>query len=364
MLIQTTSTAPPIGEQKPRVLVILDDEPGRKDLHDLLEIEGYDVISVGDTDEVFRLAAEFEPDIIIIDVDLPSHSGYEICGELRASDLQHQTPIVLAGTTFDEDTIARSLFAGADDYIVPARKLEVRARIRVQLRNKRYRDALARVRSERDSLRRDLRLDGLTGVLNRRSLEAQIQTHLGARERFAVLFADIDHFKSVNDKYGHDVGDTVLRAVSEMLKEGIRPGDAVGRYGGEEFVLVISGAGPESARLVAERHRKTVEGIDFSGVGPPRVTLSIGVAVFEPSTQDEALEELLRRADLALYRAKSSGRNCVAMSPPLAVPSPALDAVRASSRRPAAAVSGHRNSASDSRPPSPPVAGRARRARP
>jgi two-component system cell cycle response regulator len=360
MQIPTMSTAPPIGEQKPRVLVIIDDEGGRKDLHDLLEVDGCEVISVGDTDEVFRLAAEFEPDIIIIDVDLPSHSGYEICGELRASDLQHQTPIVLAGTTTDEDTIARSLFAGADDYIVPARKLEVRARIRVQLRNKRYRDALARVRSERDSLRRDLRLDALTGVLNRRSLEAAIQTHLTARERFAVLFADIDHFKSVNDKYGHDVGDTVLRAVSEMLKEGIRPGDAVGRYGGEEFVLVISGAGPESARLVAERHRKTVEAIDFSGVGPKQVTLSIGVAVFEPSTQDEALEELLRRADLALYRAKSSGRNCVTMSAPLAVPSPALDAVRASSRRPAAAAS----SARDSRPPSPPIAGRARRARP
>src|SRR3954452_5157587 len=104
MLIPTMSTAPPIGEQKPRVLVIIDDEFGRKDLHDLLEVDGCEVISVGDTDEVFRLAAEFEPDIIVIDVDLPSHSGYEICGELRASDLQHQTPIVLAGKTIDEDT--------------------------------------------------------------------------------------------------------------------------------------------------------------------------------------------------------------------------------------------------------------------
>jgi len=356
MLLGATSTAPPTGEQRPRVLVILDEEACRKELHELLESEAYEVISVGDTDEVFRLAAEFEPDIIVVDVDLPSHSGYEICGELRASDLQHQTPIVLAGKTFDEDTIARSLFAGADDYVVPSRKLEVRARIRVQLRNKRYRDALARVRSERDSLRRDLRLDALTGVLNRRSLEAAIHTHLAARERFAVLFADIDHFKSINDRYGHDVGDTVLKAVSEMLKQGIRPGDAVGRYGGEEFVLVISGAGPESARLVAERHRKTIEAIDFSGVGPKQVTLSIGVAVYEPDTAEEGLEDLLRRADLALYRAKSSGRNCVSMAPPVAVPSPALDAVQAS-RRPAA-------KALESRPPSAPAAHRARRVRP
>ncbi|HEX3597814.1 MAG TPA: diguanylate cyclase [Polyangiaceae bacterium] len=357
MLFGATSTAPPTGEQRARLLVIIDDEECRKELHDLFEVEGYEVISVGDTDEVFRLAAEFEPDIIVVDVDLPSHSGFEICGELRASDLQHQTPIVLAGTTIDEDTIARSLFAGADDYIVPTRKLEVRARIRVQLRNKRYRDALARVRSERDSLRRDLRLDALTGILNRRSLEAAIHTHLTARERFAVLFCDIDHFKSINDRFGHDVGDTVLKAVSEMLKQGIRPGDAVGRYGGEEFVLVISGAGPESARLVAERHRKTIEGIDFSGVGPKQVTLSIGVAVYEPETSDEGLEELLRRADLALYRAKNTGRNCVLMAPPVAIPSPTLDAVRASRRPPAMTTI-------ESRPPSATATRRARRARP
>jgi two-component system cell cycle response regulator len=357
MLLGSTSTAPPVGEQRPRILVILDHEASRKELHELLETEGYDIISVGDTDEVFRLAAEFEPDVIIVDVDLPSHSGFEICGELRASDLQHQTPIILAGTTIDEDTIARSLFAGADDYIVPDRKLEVRARIRVQLRNKRYRDALARVRSERDSLRRDLRLDALTGVLNRRSLEAAIHTRLSARERFAVLFCDIDHFKSINDKFGHDIGDTVLKAVSEMLKQGIRPGDAVGRYGGEEFVLVIAGAGPESARLVGERHRKTIETIDFSAVGPKQVTMSMGVAIFEPTSEDETVEELLRRADLALYRAKHAGRNCVVMAPPVAMPSPSptLDAARAGSRRPEAITI-------DSTPPNAPENRRARRA--
>jgi two-component system cell cycle response regulator len=248
--------------------------------------------------------------------------------------LQHQTPIMLAGASNDEDTIARALFAGADDFIVPSRKLEVRARIRVQLRNKRYRDALARVRSERDSLRRDLRVDGLTGVLNRRSLEAAIQQHIDSQERFAILFADIDHFKLVNDRHGHDVGDTVLKACAEMLKQGIRPGDAVGRFGGEEFVLLITGAGPESARLVAERHRKTIETIDFSGVGPTQVTMSIGVAIYEPDNLVETLEELLRRSDHALYRAKHEGRNRVIMSPPPMAPSPTLDAVRASSRRP------------------------------
>jgi two-component system cell cycle response regulator len=316
------------------VLVVLGDEAERREFHSLLETEGYEVISVGDTEEVFRLAAEFEPDIIAIDVDLENNGGFEICGELRASDLQHQTPIVLSGKTTDEDVIARALFAGADDYIVPARKLEVRARIRVQLRNKRYRDALARVRIERDGLRRDLRFDSLTGILNRRSLESAMAVHYDSRERFAVLFCDIDHFKSINDRFGHDVGDTVLKAVAEMLRQGTRPGDAVGRYGGEEFVLVIAGAGPESARLVAERHRKTIESLDFSGVGPSRVTVSIGVAVYEPEGPDETTEEITRRADLALYRAKHDGRNRVAMSPRPSTPSPTLDSMRVASRRP------------------------------
>jgi two-component system cell cycle response regulator len=315
------------------VLVVMGSDTARHEVHALLEAEGYEVISVGDTDEVFRLAAEFEPDIIVLDVDLPNNGGFEICGELRASDLQHQTPIVLAGKSMDEDMIARALFAGADDYIVPARKLEVRARVRVQLRNKRYRDALARVRMERDGLRRDLRFDSLTGILNRRSIEAAMLMHHHSQERFAVLFADIDHFKSVNDRFGHDVGDTVLKAVAEMLKQGTRPGDAVGRFGGEEFVLVVAGAGPESARLVAERHRKTIESMDFRGVGPSRVTVSIGVAVYEPEGGEESADEMLKRADLALYRAKNEGRNRVVMSPRPSSPSPTLDSVRAASHK-------------------------------
>jgi two-component system cell cycle response regulator len=337
MLVPTNSSAPPLSEQRPRLLVVHGDELARQELHSLLNMEGYDVISVGDTDEVFRLAAEFEPDIIALDVDLPYNGGFEICGELRASDLQHQTPIVLVGKTHDEDMIARALFAGADDFIVPSRKLEVRARIRVQLRNKRYRDALARVRIERDGLRRDLRFDSLTGILNRRSVEAAMRVHHDSNERFAVLFCDIDHFKSINDRFGHDVGDTVLKAVAEMLKQGTRPGDSVGRYGGEEFVLVVAGAGPESARLVAERHRKTIESLDFSGVGPSRVTVSIGVAVYEPEGSEESADEMLKRADLALYRAKNDGRNRVVMSPRPSSPSPTLDSVRAASRRPGAA---------------------------
>lgn len=308
------STAPPIGERASRVLAIVAEDDYREDLRDALTKEGYEVICVGDAEEVFRLAAEFEPDLIIVGIELPGTSGFELCGELRAGDLQHQTPVVLTGLgSLNEEIVARGLLAGADDFLDPTRMIELRARLRVQLRNKRYRDALARLRNERDSLKRDLSLDPLTGVLNRRSLEQAMRSLIDTGERFAVLFSDIDHFKSVNDNFGHEAGDQVLIAFADMLQQGIRPGDCVGRYGGEEFVILVAGAGPESARLVAERHRAAIERLDVRAAGPERITMSIGVAIYEPDLGNESPEELLRRADAALYEAKRSGRNRVIM---------------------------------------------------
>jgi diguanylate cyclase (GGDEF)-like protein len=127
---------------------------------------------------------------------------------------------------------------------------------------------------------------------------------------------DLDHFKSVNDRYGHEMGDRVLVAVAAVLKSGLRPGDVVGRYGGEEFVGVVAGAGPESARLVAERLRQAVESMLPPKGGPAKLTISIGTTVFEPRQGDERTEDLLHRADMALYAAKRSGRNRVVLVGP------------------------------------------------
>jgi two-component system chemotaxis response regulator CheY len=308
---------PPIAERAGRVLVVEPETERRAQLRLLLEQEGYDCVFLPDGDELLRLTKEYEPDLILLAADLPSMGALELVGELRAMDPRLHYPVVLIGTAADEAEVARGLLAGADDFVADAeRHDELRARIRVQLRNKHFYDALARVRNERDSLRRDSQTDPLTGLLNRRSLQAEVTARCQARERFGVLFMDLDHFKSVNDRYGHEMGDRVLVAVASVLKTALRPGDVVGRYGGEEFVGVVAGAGPESARLVAERLRGAIEAMRPPKGGPPKLSISIGTTVFDPRQSDEGTEDLLHRADMALYAAKRTWRNCVVLVVP------------------------------------------------
>lgn len=311
------SSTPPIAERAGRVLVVEPETERRGMLRALLEHEGYDCVFLPDGDELLRLTAEYEPDLILLAADLPAMSGLELVGDLRAMDPRLHYPVILLGTAADEEEVARGLLAGADDFVPdPERQQELRARIRVQLRNKRFYDALQRVRNERDNLRRDSQTDPLTGLLNRRSLQAEILARCQASERFGVLFMDLDHFKSVNDRFGHEMGDRVLVAIASVLKTALRPGDVVGRYGGEEFVGVVAGAGPESARLVAERLRRSIEVLLPPKGGPTKLTISIGTTVFDPRQSDERMEDLLHRADMALYAAKRTGRNRVVLVAP------------------------------------------------
>ncbi len=311
------STNPPIAERAGRILVVDPDSDRRAMVRAMLDSEGYEAVYLADGDEVLRMTSEYEPDLILLAVELPAGSGLELCGELRASDPRRHYPVLLLGDDGEEHSVARGLLAGADDFMShPIRPVELRARIRVQLRNKRFYDALERLRDERDSLRRDAQIDPLTNVLNRRSLEQTVRQRCQLRERFGVLFLDLDHFKQVNDRFGHDSGDRVLIAVANVIKAGLRPGDIIGRYGGEEFVAIVAGAGPESARLVAERLRQAVEEMVPPSPGPSRVTISIGCTVFDPRQLEETPQELVHRADLALYAAKRNGRNRVVMVPP------------------------------------------------
>jgi two-component system chemotaxis response regulator CheY len=311
------SCAPPISERAGRILVVEPEHERRTLLREQLAQDGYDCVFLPDGDELLRLTAEYQPDLILLAADLPGASGLELVGELRAMDPRNHYPVILIGIAANEEEVTRGLLAGADDFLCDHERLqELRARVRVQLRNKCFYDALERVRNERDTLRRDSQTDPLTGLLNRRSLQAEVTSRCQAKERFGVLFMDLDHFKSVNDRYGHEMGDRVLVAVASVLKSGLRPGDLVGRYGGEEFVGVVAGAGPESARLVAERLRQAVESMLPPKGGPARLTVSIGTTVFDPRHSDERTEDLLHRADMALYAAKRGGRNRVVLVAP------------------------------------------------
>ncbi len=311
------SSAPPISERASRILVVSPDAAHQVELVQVLDRDGYEALKLSDADELIRVVAEFEPDLVLLDAAQQYTSCTELCGELSALDPKRHLPVVVVTwVPLSEHEIAASLLAGADDFVrEPSAVVELSARLRAHLRVKRLVDALHRVRSERDLLRRDAECDSLTGLMNRRAIERAVRTRVDGRERFGVLFVDGDRFKQINDGYGHLVGDRVLVAISEMLRAGLRPGDAVGRYGGEEFVAIVAGAGPESARLVAERLRRSIEELPPFNPGPKRVTVSIGTAVFDPRSAED-VQSVFRRADLALYAAKRAGRNRVVMHTP------------------------------------------------
>jgi diguanylate cyclase (GGDEF)-like protein len=303
------------SERPGRIAVVAADVGRRERLARLLEPEGYQVVTLVSPDAIAGLRAEFRPELILCDAGFDPNA-LELIRKLRIGSGAEQPLVILLGSEADEHAVATALYAGADDYVTDiARSAELRARIRVQLKNRRTLETLQRVRSERDILRKDSQIDPLTGLLNRRSLENSVRERYQSASRFGVLFMDIDHFKSVNDRFGHATGDRVLSAIGAVLRSTLRPEDAVGRYGGEEFVALIADAGSESARLVAERLRAQVEALPAVH-GGPQVTLSVGSTVYDPQKHPESTVELFRRADAALYAAKSAGRNRVAALEP------------------------------------------------
>jgi two-component system cell cycle response regulator len=312
--IPRVSIAPAVVERSATVLVICMDLALRQHLWEVLNEEGCDPVLAESYAEVNALIEKRRPDLVFI--ELEPESTVHLCAEIRAIDSTRDVPIVLVSDApASEELVAGGLLAGADDYVTAReRPTELRARFRVQLRNKRYRDALHRVRGEREAFRRQAAADPLTGLLNRGSLSDLISDKVIAGQTFAVLFIDIDHFKSINDRFGHATGDLVLRHVALYLKDGMRAGDYCGRYGGEEFVVLAADVSPERAHRLAERHRSAI-----AALPPPdltyhtEVTVSIGVAVFTPDG-GETSEELLERADAALYTAKSTGRNRVVVA--------------------------------------------------
>ncbi len=259
---------------------------------------------------VERMVARAAPDVLVLDRSM--HEWAALCRLLKSGPA-HTIPIVLVDWEGGGELAAvEALEAGADEYVGnPSHTLELCARINNQLRHKRRMDTLKRLRAERDSWRFDATLDALTSVLNRKALDRALQQLEHDDAEQSLVFLDVDHFKEINDGYGHAVGDRVLAALGRLLRDHVRPNDVVGRYGGEEFVVVLRGASPEAARRVAERIRQSIFACDITGL-PRRVTVSAGVA---PRAVGESISELIGRADLALYAAKRAGRNRVLLAP-------------------------------------------------
>ena len=299
--------------QNGRVLLV-DDRPSSYERLTAC-LSQYHVVEVEpEPEQALMRAATENVDVVLVSLDLQGFDGLRLCGQLRSLERTRNVAVVLLAEAHERTRILRGLDIGAHDFLIrPIDRNELIARVRTQVRRKRYGERL------RDGVQTSLELavtDGLTGLHNRRYLDV----HFGALFEDAVrrnapvatLLLDIDRFKSVNDGYGHDAGDEVLREFAKRIGMLTRGVDLVARYGGEEIVVVVPDASLQEASAVAERIREKIGAVPFSlgrEAASLAVTVSIGVASRLPG--DSGPNEMLKRADEALYRAKNAGRNRV-----------------------------------------------------
>jgi diguanylate cyclase (GGDEF)-like protein len=287
-------------------ILIADDEPvSRMRLAHALRAWGHDVLTAQDGDDAWkRIQACDGPMLLVIDWMMPGLDGLELCRRLRADpEKRFHHVIVLTSRSAMEDVV-RAIDAGADDFIAkPYHPDEMKVRVAAGLRILRLQEEL-RVKASHDEL---------TGVLNRRIvmelLERQIALAARETQPLSVCMLDIDHFKAVNDRHGHLVGDDVLVQAALSIQASMRRSDLLGRYGGEEFLLVLPGCDAAAAAIVAERARAAVSTLAArTSKGTVCVTASLGIATSLPGRPLDR-EALIGGADRALYRAKDAGRN-------------------------------------------------------
>lgn len=308
---------------RPKILIAEDDLVSRRVLEAFAAKRGYGVVSAANgPDALAILSAEDAPRLAILDWMMPGVEGTEVCRKLReqAGDRPYVYVLLLTARTQREDLI-KGLQSGADDYITkPFDPPELDARLHVGLRILDLQDKLIVAREE---LRFQATHDTLTGLANRGVILETLRREQSRQRReggsFGIILMDIDHFKAINDTYGHLFGDAVLRETSRVMKQSVRPYDIVGRYGGEEFLVVVPQADAVVMSGVAERLRKAIEAQSIATRDSElHVTASFGVAASTEAMPVDP-QALLNLADEALYRAKRNGRNRAE----LAVPEPA-----------------------------------------
>lgn len=297
------------------VLVADDDPVFRHLLQTSLEKWDYEVIAVENGLEAWKILSESAaPKMAILDWMMPEMDGVTLCRKLRSNQNPHYCYLLLVTSKDEKQDVIVGLDAGADDYLTkPFDVDELRARIRAGSRIVHLQDALLRAK---EKLQFEVAHDALTGLWNRPAILDIVQKETARHRRTAselgIIMADVDHFKEVNDTQGHLAGDAVLREVAARLLAAVRSYDSVGRYGGEEFLIVVPGCSRRDLLADAERIRASIADRSIAcGVCNVSVTVSLGVVSAGSMKNLLSFELLLQAADAALYKAKSNGRNRV-----------------------------------------------------
>ncbi|MEE9218090.1 MAG: diguanylate cyclase [Acidobacteriota bacterium] len=302
-----------------RILVVDDAKDNVAALSDWLGRKGYQVDAANSGEQALRKVQEKRPDLILLDLLMPDLDGIEVARRLRGSKQSCRIPIIMLTARRSSADKVRGLRAGADDYITkPFDFDEVDARISTMLEKRELYQALeranARLREANEKLKRTLVTDEKTGLFNYRHFCDRAEEEFKRAKRYesdlSCLMLDLDHFKRLNDHFGHINGDRVLRELGQVLRDSARETDFVARYGGEEFAILCPHTDAVQAMAIGERIRQAVEEHRFViNNTPERVTVSVGLATYPRSRSIRNETDLLETADAALYEAKRLGRN-------------------------------------------------------
>ncbi|PKM95907.1 MAG: diguanylate cyclase response regulator [Firmicutes bacterium HGW-Firmicutes-1] len=301
----------------PYKIVVLDDNnQNLKLISDVLEDGGYDVSLCLTSYQLLDYLEEELPDIIILDVMVPDMNGFEVCKKIKEIEKLKDIPIIFLSAKTETVDIVYGLEIGGVDYVTkPFRPIELIARIKTHLEIKTIRDELKEKNEELIALNEQLEeyaiKDTLTKLYNRRMILAKFDEEMSRCKRnseiFSIILLDIDHFKDINDNYGHNFGDEVLKVFANLLTSSKRLQDLVARWGGEEFLIILPSTDKKGAIIVAERIRQQISGHEYQASnGMIHITATFGVAEFN---KEDSAEKIIKKADFALYYGKNNGRN-------------------------------------------------------
>ncbi|CCQ75163.1 PleD family two-component system response regulator [Magnetospira sp. QH-2] len=299
------------------VVVVENSQIEARSLGEAMSEDGHNTVFIDTVTEACGSMVFQEADLAIISLDVDDEDPLRLCSILRSAESTRHLPILLVGGEHDMARLVRALDLGVNDYLLrPLERVELKARVRSQIRRKRYQERL------RTNFLQNLSLavtDTLTGLHNRRYLESHMETLVKRAEEsgrpLSILMIDIDHFKRVNDDYGHPAGDAVLRELANRIARSLRGFDLVTRYGGEEFLTLMPDTDIKIATGVATRLCEQIAAETVAlphDLGETQITVSIGVTKMK--TGSETADEFIQRVDEALYKAKEQGRNQVVVA--------------------------------------------------
>ncbi|MFM7408010.1 MAG: diguanylate cyclase [Cuspidothrix sp.] len=284
-----------------------------------LESASYEITLATSGKQALERIKLVRPDLILLDLMMPGMNRFEVCDKIKADLNLSDIPIIFITASNEQEHILQAFDKGAVDYIIkPFNRYELLARVRTHLELRHTQKELKKMLEEQKELVKNLEklanTDSLTGVWNRRYLlnlaEQETQRCRRYHRPLSVLMIDIDHFKGINDNYGHAIGDEVLIKMTEIVSNYLRSVDVLGRFGGEEFVALLPETNRKSALITAERIRENIEKITIP-VQEKSVSITVSIGVGSYQKGDANIDILLQRADEALYKAKRQGRNRV-----------------------------------------------------